>query len=308
MTAPKIIFMGTPEVSCITFEKLIASGTYAPKLVITQPDKPAGRGQKVSPPPVKVLAEKHNIEVWQPDKLKEEKVIDRIKAWQPDIIIVAAYGKLIPLEILRIPPHGIVNIHPSLLPRWRGPSPVQYTLLMGDEQAGVTVMSVDEHMDSGDILAQQQYPIGKDDTAQTLMYKLFECGSDLLLTILPDIVRGNLEPVRQNHANATFSKLFAREDGEIKPECTREQAIRMVRAFTPWPSAFILLDGKMLKLIKARETQCDEGLPALSLSLSKDKELILHMADGCLALETVQFEGKKQMNGYDFYLGYANRR
>lgn len=303
----KIIFMGTPEVGCITLEKLIASGTYAPQLVITQPEKPAGRGQKMSPPPVQILAEKHGIEVWQPETLKDPEVIARIKTWQPDIIIVAAYGKLIPKEILGIPPHGILNIHPSLLPRWRGPSPVQYTLLMGDERAGVTVMRIDEGMDTGPIVAQKEYPIGKDDTAQTLVHKLFECGSDILLSALPGWLAGKITPTRQNHAQATFSKLFAKEDGEIKAEYARERAERMVRAFTPWPGAYIRLDGKILKLLKVHEAHCRESMPALSLSATEHKELILYMANGCLALETVQLEGKKQMNGYDFYLGHKSK-
>ena len=305
--------MGTPEAGAAVLEKLITSGTYAPQLVITQPDKPIGRKQELTPPPVKALAQKHGMEVWQPATLKNPQVIARIREKEPTLIIIAAYGRIIPKEILAIPPRGTLNVHPSLLPLHRGSSPVQYAILEGDAETGATVMLTDEGMDTGPILAQTHVPISPNDTAQTLSHKLFEIGAELLLETLPKWLQGTLKPRPQDHTRATTTKLLAKEDGEIKPEYAAERIERMLRALQPWPGIYLQLTTnnsqqttreKMLKILKARVTPCEKNQSPLTLSLTSKKELCLHTEKDCLILETVHPEGKKPMSGYELWLGY----
>ena len=308
----RIIFMGTPELGKTILEKLIASKEYAPKLVITQHDKPVGREHLLTPPPVKLCAEAHGIEVWQPEKLRNQETIKRIREWSPDIIIVAAYGKIIPQEIITIPPHGILNVHTSLLPRHRGASPVHYAILSGDTETGATIMRINAGLDTGDIVLQRSLVIVPDETTETLMRKLAILGADLLIETLPQWLGGKITPQPQDNARATPTKIFKREDGEIKAEHTAEQIERMIRAFTPWPGVFMALPGedgkrKMLKLLGVRIAPCIPTLPPLTFSLTDTpdgkKELLLHTKDGCLILDSVQPEGKKPMPGHAFWIG-----
>lgn len=308
--------MGTPELGKTVLEKLIASKTYAPELVITQQDKPVGREHLLTPPPVKICAEQHGIEIWQPEKLRESEVIERIRTWAPDIIIVAAYGKIIPQAIIDIPPYGILNVHTSLLPRHRGASPVQYAILSSDQETGATIMRIDAGLDTGDIISQRTIAIASDDTTETLMRKLAVLGADLLIETLPQWLAGKIAPQPQDNVRATPTKIFKKEDGEINAKHTAEQIERMTRAFTPWPGVCMALGDergkqKKLKLIKVRMMPCIPTLPPLSFSImtSPDgkKDLLLHTSNGCLILDIVQPEGKKPMSGHDFYLGYKNK-
>lgn len=302
----KVIFMGTPELARTVLEKLIASKTYAPTLVITQPDKPVGRKRERTPPPVKRSAETHGIPVLQPQKMKDPELIARITAEKPDVIVVAAYGKIIPKEIIAIPRRGILNVHTSLLPKYRGASPAQHAILSGDTETGATIMLIDEGLDTGPIVSQRHVAIDPADTAETLLQKLAICGGELLLKTLPGWCSGETRAHAQDDAHATLAPMLTKEDGEIRSEYPAEHIERMIRAFTPWPGTYIKLamSGMTLKIIAARITLCDEQKPPLVLSLSARKELILHTVKGCLALETVQPEGKKPMEGYAFYLGY----
>lgn len=308
--------MGTPELGKTVLEKLIASKEYAPKLVITQQDKPVGREHLLTPPPVKTYGEAHGIEVWQPQRMREEETIERIRAWAPDIIIVAAYGKIIPKEIIDIPPYGILNVHTSLLPRHRGASPVQYAILAGDRETGATIMRIDAGLDTGDIISQRSCAIAPDETTETLMRKLAILGADLLVETLPQWFDKKITPQPQDSTRATLTKIFKKEDGEIAAEHTAEQIERMIRAFTPWPGAYLKLETRnvkreskemTLKIISARAISCEEKKQPLSFSVTSKRELVLHAADGCLILESVQPEGKKPMAGHDFYLGYRNK-
>ncbi len=312
MQSPRIIFMGTPELGKTILEKLVASKTYAPKLVITQQDKQVGREHLLTPPPVKICAGTHGIEVWQPEKLRDQKTIARIRAWSPDIIIVAAYGKIIPQEIIDIPRYGILNVHTSLLPLHRGASPVQYAILSGDQETGATIMRIDAGLDTGDIISQKAVAIAADETTETLMRKLAMLCADLLIETLPMWLGGTITPQPQDNTRATLTKIFKKEDGEIKAEHTAEQIERMLRAFTPWPGVFMTLHDKegkrkTVKLISARIMPCIPTLPPLSFSLmiapDAKKELLLHTHDGCLILDSVQPEGKKPMAGHAFWVG-----
>jgi len=311
----KIIFMGTPEFARVILEKLIASETYKPSLVITQPDKPVGRKQTLTSPPVKILAQKHDIAVEQPEKIKNEKAIAKIKKEGPDMIIVAAYGKIIPKEIIDIPRFGVLNVHASLLPLYRGASPISAAILNGDHETGATIMLIDEELDHGPILSQTRVSITPKDTTESLGQKMADAGGDLLLNTIQKWIDGAIKPQTQDHSRATHTKILNKQDGEIRAEYTAEHIERMARAYYPWPGIHLNYElritnykseKKRLKIIKTKIIQCEKQLPPLSFSLTLKKELCLHAANGCLILETVQPEGKKPMSGYDFYLGNRN--
>src|SRR3989344_6813332 len=308
----KIIFMGTPEFAATILGKLIESGIYKPGLVITQPDKPVGRKQALTPPPVKALAEANGISAWQPKNLRDPEIIQKIKDEKPDIILIAAYGKIIPQEVLDIPSFGALNVHGSLLPFLRGASPVQTAILEGHKETGPTIMVVDAELDHGPILAQEAFSIDTDDTTATLMQKMAKAGADLLLKTLPLWLEEKIKPIEQEHSKATLTQIFQKEDGEIKPEMTAEYIERMARAFDPWPGGFIKFkvkrsklkveEERILKIIKARVISCErENLLLMSFFVTKDKQLVLQTKKDCLILEIVQPEGKKPMSGYDFY-------
>ncbi len=308
-----IIFMGTPRFAETVLERLIASEIYKPCLVIVQPDKPIGRKQILTPPPVKICAQKHGIEVWQPSTLKDANAVEKIKSYGPDCIIVTAYGKLIPQSILNIPPRGIVNAHASLLPRYRGASPIQRTILSGDKTTGITLMLIDKGLDTGPIIKQTLCTIADDESYETLYEKLAQLGADMLIETLPQWLEGKITPQAQDDAKATYAPILQKHDGEIKPEHNAATIERMVRALNPWPGVSIKLkaksekrknqEEKILKILKAKIAPCEHKQSPLTFSLSLKKELLLSTRDGCLTLDLVQLESKKPMSGYDFYLG-----
>lgn len=304
--------MGTPELARVVLEKLIISKTYAPALVITQPDKPVGRKHILTPPPVKQCAEEHGIPVLQPQKMKDPDLIAHIAAEAPDVIIVAAYGRIIPKEIITIPKRGILNVHTSLLPKYRGASPAQYAIVSGDTITGTTIMLIDEGLDTGPIISQNSLAIDPHDTALSLLEKLAELGGDLLMETLPGWCTGELEPHEQNHTAATLTKILTKEDGEIKPEHSAEHIERMIRAFFPWPGAYMKLPADhekemTLKILRARIGTCEASHAPLTLFLTQEKELCLATHHGCLVLEAVQPEGKNPMSGYAFFLGHQKK-
>ncbi len=288
----KIIFFGSFEFAVYTAESLASHDDYEITAVVTNPDKPAGRKKVISESPVKTMASASGIRVFQPEKIKGNiEFFKELRELNADVGIVVGYGRILPLEILDIPRHGLLNIHPSLLPKYRGPSPVQAALLNCETKTGVSVMKIDEEMDHGPILAQAELEILPEDTTDTLLNKLFALGTKLLIDVLPKYISGNAVPVEQDHSQATFSKMLLTKDGEIFPGDTIIHALNKIRALNPEPGAFTVLpNGKRLKILKAIITT-DPSRPHLKLS------------DGMVELVRVQPEGRNQIAGSDWWRG-----
>lgn len=281
----KIIFFGTPEFGALILEGLIKNN-YKPVLVITVPDKPMGRKKNITPPPVKILAEKYNISVFQPEKIRNEK--NKIQNIKPDLIILAAYGQILPNDILEIPKYGSLNVHPSLLPRWRGPSPVQATILANDQKTGVTIMKMTEKVDKGPILGQKEIELTQKETYPDLHNTLGKLGADLLVEIIPKWIGEEILPKPQDDTNATYSKIIKKEDGRIDWGKTTEEIERQIRGLNPWPGTFTTFRNKNIKILKARLSE--------------------KLGEKLLIIETVQPEGKKSMSFADFLRGYPDFR
>jgi len=278
----KIIFLGTPEFGAIVLERLIKNN-YKPILVITALDKPAGRKQILTPSPVKLVAKKYNISVVQPEKIQNSKY--KIQNLRPDLIICAAYGQLIPAEILKIPRYGCLNIHPSLLPKYRGPSPIQYAILNGDKETGVTIILMDEKMDHGEIISNFKFLISKKFTYPELSQKLAEIGVKLLLETIPKWINGEIKAKAQDESEATYTKILKKEDGKIDWARPPEEIERKIRAFNPWPGAFTFWKKNKKKIM----------IKILEAEVSKNNKLII---------KKIQPEGKKPMTFEEFKRGY----
>lgn len=275
-----IIFFGTSEFGAIVLQKLIQSG-MGPLLVVTAPDKPAGRKQNLTPPPVKLLAEKYSTQVFQPEKIQNSKF--KIQNSKPDLIVLAAYGQIIPKEILEIPTYGALNVHPSLLPKYRGASPIQAAILNGEEKTGVTIMLMDEELDHGPILATRKFSNKiKKITYQELHDELANVGADLLIETIPKWVSGEIKSQEQDHTKATYTKRITKEDGRIDWSKPAVYIERQVRAFSPWPGAFTFWKGKRVKILKA------------------------HVEQGKLIIDELQLEGKKPTSFREFLLGHKD--
>ena len=268
----KIIFMGTPEFSVTILDVLIDSD-YEITAVITNPDAPVGRKQILTPSPVKVVAEKNKIPLIQ---------LDEIRNLDVDLAIVAAYGKIIPKNILGIPRFETINIHPSLLPRYRGASPIQNAILNGDKKTGITIMKLDEEMDHGPILANGGLPIADSDTYESLSQKLAKIGAELLIKIIPEYISGKIKPIEQKHAEATYTKIIKKEDGKIDWSKSAIEIERMTRAFYPWPAAWTIWNGKILKILEAE------------------------VRGGSLAIKKLQLEGGKILSIEEFINGHKD--
>lgn len=301
-SSPPIVFFGTPQFAVTILEQLIAS-PFAPSLVVTAPDKPVGRKQKLTPPPVKVLAEQHGIPVLQPDKLDEE-FITTLKTTNYNLFIVAAYGKIIPQAILDIPEHGSINVHPSLLPKLRGASPIQGVILEGLTETGVTIMLMDEKMDHGPTLANIQHAITNPKiTTEELSRELATVGADLLVETLPRYLAGAITPEEQNHTEATYTKLITKEDGHINWEKSAEDIERRIRAYTPWPSAYACWDDKQIKFLEAEIVDGEEGnKPGEIYKLGN--LFAISTGKGALVPTRVQLAGKSAVDNLTFLQGY----
>lgn len=276
----KIIFLGTPEFGAIILKEL-CNANLKPVLVITAPDKPAGRKQILTPSPVKTLAKRYNIQVAQSEKILNLKSL--IFNLKPELIIVAAFGQILPKEILEIPKYGCLNVHPSLLPKYRGPSPIQSFILNGDKKTGVTIILMDEKIDHGQILTNSKFQIPNPKiTYLELHNKLAELGVKLLIETIPKWTRGEIKPRPQNHSKATYTKILKKQDGKIDWQKPVEYIERQVRAFNPWPGTHTIYNGKILKILKAE------------------------LSTGRLVIKEVQLEGKKPMSFEDFLRGHPS--
>ncbi|TCK04579.1 methionyl-tRNA formyltransferase [Phorcysia thermohydrogeniphila] len=297
----KVVFMGTPDFAVPSLNALKEAGYEVP-LVITQPDRPAGRGKKLTPPPVKVLAEELGIPVYQPEKVKgNRELLETLRKINPDLIVVAAYGKILPDEILNLPKFGCINVHASLLPEYRGASPIQSVLLDGKEETGVTIMKISPELDAGDIISQRKVKIEKSDNAQTLHDKLAKVGAELLVETIPDYVSGKITPVPQDHSKATYCKPIKKEMGRIDWTLPAERIFNMVRAFTPWPSAYAEFKGRRVKITEAEPVNL-QGKPGEVVKA--DKELVVATGEGALRIKRIRPEGRKEITGEEFIRGY----
>lgn len=293
--------MGTPDFAVPCLEKLIKN-KYEILGVFTQPDKKRGRGQKFSYSPVKELALKNNLPVFQPVSLKESESYNIIKTLNPEVIIVVAYGKILPLNILKIPKYGCINVHGSLLPKYRGAAPIQWAIINGEKKTGVTTMFMDEGMDTGDILLKSEIKIENDDTSESLYAKLSSLGSELLRETLDKLQNGKLNPQKQNEAEATYSKMLTKEMGEIDWNKSATEIHNLVRGLFPWPVAKTKLDSKTLKIFKTKVLNVIAGEPGTVKSL--DPFVVYCGKNTALEILELQFENKKRMKSADFFRGY----
>lgn len=245
-----IVFLGTPAFAVPSLRRLVDDG-YQISAVITQPDRPAGRGRAPRPPAVKTVAVELGLPVWQPASLRDPEAVRRLRQLAPEVIVAAAYGQILRQEVLEIPSRGVLNLHPSLLPRWRGASPVAAAILAGDERTGVTIILMDAGMDTGPILSQREVPINPTDTTGSLTNVLAEAGASLLAETLPRWLAGQIEPTPQDEAKATKCPLLKKEDGALDWRLAAVDLWRRVRAYNPWPGAFTYADGEMLHIWQA---------------------------------------------------------
>ena len=314
----KIVFMGTPDFAVPALKALAESAKHEVSLVVTQPDRPRGRSGKPAPSDVKLCAEQYGIPVFQPEKVREEAAVERLRGENADIFVVAAFGQLLPKTILEMPRFGCINIHGSLLPAYRGAAPVQWAVLDGQKEAGDTIMQMNEGLDTGDILMQESIPLSADETAGSLYDKLSSMGGPLLLKEMVAIEEGTVTPVTKGDSGKNYAKMLRKEMGNIDWTKSAEEIGRLVRGLNPWPSAYTHWNGKILKIWMAEPvTQeelsalgCDEkngmdlkeAQPGTVMIVTKDT-LMVQTGDGLLALTELQMEGKKRMPVQAFLMG-----
>lgn len=303
-STPRIIFFGTPAFSVIVLSKLIKA-YLKPIAVVTSPARPAGRGRVITDPILALYAREHTIPLLQPENTKDIIFLDGIRALKPDVCAIASYGHILPKELLSIPPHGFINVHPSLLPIHRGPSPIQTTILQGDTKTGVTLMLTDEKMDHGPILAQQKLEyMNSRPTYQELHDALAELGGTLLAHTLPAWVAGNITPKEQNHTQATYTKLFTKEDGHIDWTKPALEIGRMVRALNPWPGTWSMFgsptsDSKRVKILSGYALDEKINLVPGTITKTENGGLAVATGEGLFALEMLQEEGGSPSKGED---------
>jgi methionyl-tRNA formyltransferase len=313
----RIIYMGTPHFAVPALEALIAKaapGVLLPEgyelvTVITRPDKPAGRGKEIAYSPVKQTALAHNIPVWQPGSLKRPENIEGLAAYKADLYIVAAFGQILPQAVLDQPRYGTLNIHASLLPKYRGVSPISEAILQGDSETGVTIMLLDAGVDTGPILLSRAIPIAEDETTGSLTDKLAALGAEVLVETIPLWVLGKITPQPQDEQKASHTHMLHKEDGEISWNRPAAVLAREVRAYNPWPSAYTYWHGRLLKLLSARAETLEPGAEVAPGTVSLRKEaghqvLAIVTGSGLLDVDTLQLEGKKAMSAEEFVRGY----
>jgi methionyl-tRNA formyltransferase len=295
----RVVFFGTPDFAVPTLQALI-DGPDDVVGVVCQPDRPAGRGQKLQAPPIKQLAQACGLHVAQPVRLKTDELPTALAAWRPDLAVVAAYGRILPARVLATPHLGCINVHASLLPAYRGAAPIQWAILNGDEETGVTIMRMNERMDEGDILLQRATPIGADETYGALQSRLATLGAAALMETLDALYGGSLTATPQEHARATLAPMIRKEQGAIDWQLPAIVLARRVRGFNPWPSAYTTLRGKLLKLHVAH---ADHGSGTPGTVLEVGDRIRVATGDGVLAIEVLQLEGRRPLPAREFGRG-----
>ena len=298
----QIVFMGTPEFAVPSLEALTDS--YQVAGVVTQPDRRSGRGRRVSASAVKRAALAHELPIFQPQTLRDPDAVGTLTTWQPDVIVVVAFGQILQTEVLALPDYGCLNVHASLLPRWRGATPIAAAILAGDEVTGVTIMKMDAGLDTGPILAQREETIRPDDTQGTLEKRLAKLGADLLLDILPPYLTGSLEPRPQPEQDATYQGRLRKSAGRLDWTQPAVVLARQVRAFDPWPGTFTTLEGKRLKVLDAEPMPHWKGDAPPGTVISCEAGIAVAAGEGALLLKGVQMAGKRPMDIDAFVCGH----
>lgn len=300
----RIVFMGTPDFAVKTLEKIIENG-YDVVAVVTQPDKPKGRDKKLSPPPVKECALKHNLTVLQPQRARDEAFVQELKRYNPDAIVVVAFGQILPESILHMTKYGCINVHASLLPQYRGASPIQWAVIDGCKKTGVTTMLMDEGIDTGDILMVREYELAKKETGGSLFDKLSLLGAELLIETLKGMETDSIKPIKQDNEKSSYVKMLTKAMGHIDFAKNANEIERLIRGLNPWPSAFTYMNKKMLKIWDAdvlEDIEVPQNSPVGTAFISKEKMYVI-CGSGFLELKEVQLEGKKRMCIEDFLRG-----
>ncbi|SRR6266700_707782 len=298
----RIVFIGTGEIGVPTLQALLRSSEHRLTGVVTQPDKPVGRTQQIEPPPIKRALAGTKMSILQPVRIKGREAIEEVRALRPEAIVVMAYGQILPRDLLEIPPVACLNLHASLLPRWRGAAPIQAAIAAGDPETGITVMYMAEGLDTGDILLQRKIEILPGDTGGSLHDRLAQIAPEALLDALQMLAKGNAPRIQQDNVLATYAPKLTRDDGKIDWSEPAEIIERKIRAFNPWPGAFMKLDGQNLKIFSAFIVDLS-GEPGKILR--SEKELVIAAGKGALSLGEVQLEGKRRMSAGEFLRGHA---
>jgi len=305
----RILFFGSPEFAIPSLRALMESPDKEDEVigVVTQPDRPKGRGRKPAPPPVKELALKYGLPVYQPETVKDEAFLEEVERLAPDLLVVAAFGQILPKRLLEIPPLGGINVHPSLLPKYRGAAPIQWTLMRGETVTGVTIMRLSPRMDSGEILFQRAMAIEPEDTFGTLHDKLAIFGAEMLLETLHRMKRGMLNPVSQDESLATYAPKIKKEDCLIEWQKSAQEIANLIRGLDPKPGAYTYLEGKLLKLFRPKVIPftAKENQPGTILEAKKEG-LQITTGNGILLVKEVQLEGKKRLPVAEFIKGHPN--
>ncbi|MFD4815291.1 methionyl-tRNA formyltransferase [Peribacillus butanolivorans] len=299
----KIIFMGTPDFSVPVLKRILDEG-YDVIAVVTQPDRPVGRKKVLTPPPVKVEAEKQGIPVYQPEKIREKEDLEKIIALKPDLVVTAAFGQILPNELLEAPKYGCINVHASLLPELRGGAPIHYSILQGKEKTGITIMYMAEKLDAGDILTQAEVTIEEEDNVGTLHDKLSKVGSDLLAETLPKLINDELNVIKQDEDKATFAPNIRRSEEKIDWSKTGEDIYNHVRGLNPWPVAYTLLNESILKIWQANKLEHNnQAVPGTIIDVRNDGFVVSTGNETAILVTELQPSGKKKMPAKDYLRG-----
>lgn len=299
----KVIFMGTPDFSVGTLEALIDAG-HEVTLVVTQPDKPKGRGKAMQYTPVKETALAHGIEVYQPAKIREPECVEYLKKYESDIMVVVAFGQILTKEILDMPKYGCVNVHASLLPKYRGAAPIQWAVINGEKVSGVTTMRMDEGIDTGDMILKEEVELDSEETGGSLFERLAKTGAELCVKTLTAIEDGTATYTPQDNAQATHTKMIKKQLGEIDFTKPAEEIERLIRGLNSWPSAYTHWNGKTLKIWKASVVEKESGKEPGTIEVGKNT-IAVQTGKGMLQLEEIQLEGKKRMQTDAFLRGVS---
>jgi methionyl-tRNA formyltransferase len=303
MHAPSILFMGTPEFAAPSLKILIEN--KMPLVgVVTQPDRPSGRGRQLTPPPVKMIAQAHGLPVFQPERIRDESFLKLFRELAPELVVVVAFGQILPGEMLTHPRFGCINVHPSMLPKYRGAAPIQWSLIKGETTTGMTIMRLDEGVDSGDILLQEPLPIDPEENFGSLHDRLAEVGARMLYRTIGMIADQSIRPIPQNHAEATLAPRIKKEDCLIDWNQSVKDVLSLIRGLSPTPGAYTHLEGKKLKIYAARGEESPTVLPPGTVSLSEDGRLSVAAKDGFVYPDDIQMENKNRMSMRDFLRGY----